>query len=233
VRSSVSKDTLHGIEAVTFDVGGTLIVPHPSVGHIYSRVAAAHAFSRISPAVLNRRFSRAWRGLRSFNHRRAQWSALVDKTFGGLLGLPPSQTFFPQLHKIFAQPSAWRVFEDVLPTLHALRSRGIKLGIISNWDERLRPLLRRLWVVDRFETVTISCEAGAGKPAASIFRTAANELGLEPSRILHVGDSFEMDVAGAQAAGFQALHLRRSKLFVRNQEIRSLSELWTRNRTSG
>src|SRR5882762_4186463 len=86
------------IQAVTFDVGGTLIEPWPSVGHAYAEVAARNGLPGLSPAVLNRRFARAWRALRNFNHRRSEWSTLVDETFRGLAKPLPGKTFFPQLY---------------------------------------------------------------------------------------------------------------------------------------
>ena len=50
-----------GIQAVTFDVGNTLIKPWPSVGHIFAEVAAAHGHGNCSPEELNRRFIEAFR----------------------------------------------------------------------------------------------------------------------------------------------------------------------------
>ncbi len=41
------------IRAVTFDVGGTLIEPWPSVGHVYAEVAARHGVAAIDVATLN------------------------------------------------------------------------------------------------------------------------------------------------------------------------------------
>jgi phosphoglycolate phosphatase-like HAD superfamily hydrolase len=52
---------LKDIKAITFDVGGTLIEPFPSVGHIYAEIAAQHGHGKFSPEELNRRFVRAWK----------------------------------------------------------------------------------------------------------------------------------------------------------------------------
>src|SRR5581483_6684770 len=118
------------IQAVTFDVGGTLIKPWPSVGHVYAGVAARHGM-KVSPAALNRRFAAAWRELTNFNHTREEWAALVDKTFAGQGGGPPGGTFFSELYARFAEPEAWRIFDDALPALEALAALGLDLGIIS------------------------------------------------------------------------------------------------------
>ncbi len=197
------------IKAVTFDVGGTLIEPWPSVGHVYAEVAARHGFKDISPELLNARFRKAWSVGQPFEHSRAAWGRLVDEVFLGICD-PPSGTFFPGLYDRFSEPGAWRILEDVAPTLEALASRGIKLGIISNWDERLRGLLRALELDRYFGIFAISCEIGFPKPSRVIFESAAAELGLPANAILHVGDSLEMDIAGGRAAGFRALQINRS-----------------------
>jgi putative hydrolase of the HAD superfamily len=213
------------IQAVTFDVGGTLIQPWPSVGHVYAEVAARNGLRGLSPALLNRRFARAWRALKNFNHRRSEWSALVDETFRGLANPPPGKTFFPQLYQCFAEPDAWRIFDDVRPALEQLHGRGIRLAVISNWDERLRPLLRRLGLAKFFCTVVVSCDLGHPKPSPLIFRAAARALQLPPQAILHVGDSFVMDVQGARAAGFRALLLNRGRTGGRKQSICRLTDV--------
>jgi putative hydrolase of the HAD superfamily len=213
------------IEAITFDVGGTLIKPWPSVGHVYAEVAANHGVERVSPEVLNHRFGMAWQATKNFNHGRDEWAALVDQTFAGLGDEPPSQTFFPELYDRFTQPGAWHVFEDVVPTLEALAASGTRLGIISNWDERLLPLLERLRLHTYFDAIVVSCDVGFAKPSPVIFEHAAKKLGVAPEFILHVGDSLQHDVTGAASAGFQ------TRLIDRDQEshfpfrIRSLEEL--------
>ena len=222
------------IQAVTFDVGGTLIEPWPSVGQVYADVARSHGVKTISADELNVRFKTIWRASHGFDYTRAGWEELVNQTFRGLLPDCERVGFFPELYERFAEAAAWRVFEDVLPTLDALAPLGIRLGVISNWDERLRPLLRKLGLQDRFESLIVSCEAGYPKPASLIFARAAAAFELPATAILHVGDSFEMDVEGARSAGFRALHLRRDRAETGVDEMRSLAELpaWITNRIS-
>jgi len=210
------------IQAVTFDVGGTLIEPWPSVGHVYAEVAARHVRKNFSPEQLNARFKAAWRNRPGFRHSRNEWNELVTDVFGG----PTSPGFFAELYDRFAEPGAWRVYEDVLPALDLLAARKIRLAIISNWDERLRPLLRKLELERYFEAFSISFEVGSPKPSAIIFEHAAKQLSLRASSILHVGDSPEMDVAGAGAAGFRAVQIRRHGE-ARPGAIHSLAELAT------
>lgn len=197
------------IRAVTFDVGGTLIDPWPSVGQVYAEVAAAHGLTALSPESLNQRFLAAWKGRAPFDYSRQAWLQLVAETFSQSPQQLPS-AFFDALYDRFERPDAWKIYEDVLPVLDTLASRGISLGIISNWDERLKSLLEHLKLSSFFDGIIISCDVGFAKPSPVIFEQALRQLGLPPASVLHVGDSWEEDVQGARAAGLHTLLLDRS-----------------------
>lgn len=211
------------IQAVTFDVGGTLIEPWPSVGHIYAEVAARFGV-RAKPALLNDQFAAAWRAKHGFDYSRAAWLDLVERSFAGIAEPLPNGCF-AAVYERFAEPDAWQVFEDVLPALETLARLGVRLGVISNWDERLEPLLERLGLRRHFEIVVVSCHAGFTKPAAEIFRRAAEQLALAPGLILHVGDSRAEDVEGARFAGLHARLIRRDEPSVAGEQIGSLADL--------
>lgn len=216
---------LHDIQAITFDVGGTLIEPWPSVGQVYATVAEEHGVGDLSPDELNERFVSAWRKLGGHAESKEDWASIVDATFAGLASFPNPASFFESLYERFAEPRSWRVFEDVLPTLEALRVRGVRLGILSNWDDRLRPLLSRLGLAEPFEAVVISCEVRYRKPEPEIFQHAAQALSLPIGAVLHVGDSEEQDAVAARAAGMNAVGIDRSHDAARPSWIRSLTEL--------
>jgi putative hydrolase of the HAD superfamily len=212
------------VRAVTFDVGGTLIAPWPSVGHVYAEIAARHGIE-VAPERLNAQFAKAWRALKQFHHSRDEWFALVTQSFAGLAEKPPEEPMFAEIYERFGEPRAWRIFDDAIPALDELASRGINLGIISNWDERLMPLLHKLDLAKYFQAIIVSCDVAFPKPSPVIFEQAARKLGEAPEFILHVGDSAEHDAAGAAAAGFQMILLDRGLDGTRAGCIRSLEEL--------
>src|SRR5262245_33843189 len=150
------------ISAISLDVGGTLIEPWPSVGHIYASIAERHGY-RVAPEVLNQQFKLEWKALKDFQHGRDQWAALVDASFRGLDVPPPSASFFPDIYEEFTRAKSWHVFPDVVPTLTKLQAEGVRLAVVSNWDERLRPLLAALNLDSFFEVIIISCEVGHSK----------------------------------------------------------------------
>src|SRR6185436_4619282 len=72
------------VRAVTLDVGGTLIQPWPSVGHVYAAVASECGVSGLAPESLNHQFKLAWAARAPFDYSRAAWRELVNRTFAGL-----------------------------------------------------------------------------------------------------------------------------------------------------
>jgi putative hydrolase of the HAD superfamily len=89
-----------------------------------------------------------------------------------------------------------------LAVLASLRSRGLELAVVSNWDIGLAELLERIGAGSLFTAIVTTAEAGADKPEPAVFRLALERVGVEPGRALHVGDEPE-DAAGARAAGMR------------------------------
>ncbi len=198
------------IRAISFDVGGTLIEPWPSVGHVYAEVAARFGIPDASPELLNRQFIAAWKARRGFDYSKGAWRSLVEETFRNATAASPSAECFGAIYDHFATAVPWRIFDDVLPTLDAARRRGLKLAAVSNWDERLHPLLSALRIDVWFDVLISSHDAGITKPAPEIFHRAAAELAVPASSVFHIGDSRTEDYLGATAAGLRALWLDRS-----------------------
>jgi putative hydrolase of the HAD superfamily len=137
----------------------------------------------------------------------------------------PKADSFDELYERFAQPESWSIYEDVLPTIETLIDRGIDLGIISNWDERLRPLLKRLKIDGYFRVIIISQEIGFQKPSDVIFHEAVRKFTCPASCVLHVGDGEMEDMEGARRAGLQSALLRRNGKPRGDNTLTSLSEL--------
>ena len=220
-----AANSLLDVDAVTFDVGNTLITTWPSVGHVYAEIAARHGCANVTPDLLEQRFRSIWPGRLHLAETRSGWEQVVDEVFEGLVATPPSRTFFPEVWQRFAQADVWRIYDDVLPTLDRLAARGLRLAVISNWDERLRDVLRVLALESRFETIVVSCEVGHAKPHPAIFAEATARLQLPPSRILHLGDNIEADVRGAREAGFAALQILRTAALPGPDHLQSMLDL--------
>jgi putative hydrolase of the HAD superfamily len=195
------------IAAVTFDAGGTLLSPNPSVGHWYHYEASHAGLDSPGPAELTARFRLAWKGVHGqtggFDYRRDSWRRLVDAVFGFKVG----ERVFGAIWVRFTDPTAWRVDEGALLCLRTLRDAGLRTAVISNWDERLEPLVKALGLGGEFDFVMASGPFGAHKPDRRIFDAAAGRWSIKPQSLLHVGDSWEHDVLGAVGAGWNAAYL--------------------------
>ena len=90
--------------------------------------------------------------------------------------------------------------EGAVAAVERLRSAGLALACVSDWDIGLEEQLAKIGVDELFDSIVTSAEAGAPKPEPALFEAALGRLGVAPGRALHVGDG-DGDRAGASAAG--------------------------------
>jgi HAD superfamily hydrolase (TIGR01549 family) len=105
-----------------------------------------------------------------------------------------------------------RIPPDFAPGIHntlSLLAQEYRLGIISDTihtqGRGLRHLLQRQGLLQYFSYFVFSDEVGAAKPTTTVFRQAAQGLGIHPSQIAHVGDRESNDVDGPLAVGMRAV----------------------------
>lgn len=100
-------------------------------------------------------------------------------------------------------------FAEVRPALAAAREAGRRLIVVSNWDVSLNEVLDRLGLSQMLDGVVTSAEFGVRKPAPEIFEHALGLAGVAAHEAIHIGDSLAEDVAGARAAGIEAVLIKR------------------------
>jgi putative hydrolase of the HAD superfamily len=208
------------IKAVFFDAAGTLFETREPVGETYARIARAYGVDA-SPNAIETAFRRTFRdalplafgaGRKPEELRRLErewWRGLVAKTFATFGEFTDFEAYFNSLFECFADPARWVADPEALPTLKTLRERGLALGVISNFDYRLYRILDGLGLSRCFDSITISSEAGYAKPSARLFEIVLEQHRLAPGQALHVGDSQQLDLAGASAAGMAAVLINR------------------------
>ncbi|HEY6961698.1 MAG TPA: HAD family hydrolase [Gaiellaceae bacterium] len=191
------------IEAVLFDWNNTL------VGFEWDDelVAVGHraALGRDDPE-----FTERWREAMlgdAWNDNRPYADILRD------LGVEHPDAFIDAEHEV------WRPAHSVLASaqalLDSLRTRGLKTGLVANsWPDPGRVLRRdaqAFGLADRLDTMVFSEELGARKPEAAVFLRACDDLAVDPSATMYVGDNLVTDVQGAANVGMttvQALWFR-------------------------
>lgn len=102
-----------------------------------------------------------------------------------------------------------RAVEPVPGAIEALEWAGERggVGLITNGERSTqRPKLEALGIADHFD-VRVFCDPANGihpKPDPAPFTIAVEDLGVDPTAVLHVGDSLRADVAGANAMGMDS-----------------------------
>jgi HAD superfamily hydrolase (TIGR01509 family) len=124
-----------------------------------------------------------------------------------------------------------RLYDDALPFLRAVRARGLKIAIVSNCSEHPRDLLGSNGVAELADTLVLSYEVGAEKPAAAIFTRALEQLDVPASRAVFINDQPSY-CAGATAVGITAVQIVRGEPDGREPAagttvVRSLTEVAT------
>ena len=200
--------------ALFFDAVGTLLFPEPSALVVYAETAQRFGLS-LSPDDVRTRFVAAYHTeeaadagtdwATSEERERDRWRRIVTDT---LTGVTDPDGSYRRLFDHFARPGAWRVAPDAADVFAALRVRGLRLGLGSNYDERLWSVLAGFPelapVCDR---VLISAAVGVRKPGEGFFRAVAHAADCAVSDVLFVGDDFGNDYEGAIAAGMSAVLL--------------------------
>jgi putative hydrolase of the HAD superfamily len=213
------------IEAIFFDAAGTLIKPARRVGETYAVLARKYGIE-VSVAEIAERFQLCFHSApplafpgapaaRIEDLERAWWNELVRRIFEPWDGFQRFDDYFAELFAYFAQPDAWSLYPEVAETLSALEKRGMVLSVISNFDSRLIGILEGLGAAPWFEHIFVSSRVGYAKPDRQIFHTALERHSLKAGDALHIGDSEEKDLHGANKAGLKGV------LVERNGEINS------------
>jgi putative hydrolase of the HAD superfamily len=206
------------LKTVFFDAAGTLFHLPRGVGWHYREVAGRLG-ADLDEDALSRAFRTAWREMPGRNILREPrpdddkdwWRALVHRVLEHC-AIPEERLdrarYFETLYEEFTQPGVWELFPEVREVLTSLRPH-YRLGLISNFDGRLRPILSHLGLDGWFDPIVISSEAGADKPEAWIFRRAVALAETTSAEALHVGDDPRCDWQGAADAGLHVFRLKR------------------------
>jgi len=227
-------------QAVLFDVGGTLIEARPAVPDVYARTLSRWG-SPVEAWQVAPVFQEVWteltqlhpRGLDRYHHLKGGewewWGEFLRRVLVRLGHPAPWEPVLKELFAAFADPSLWQVFPEVNEALGKLRSSGLRLAVVSNWDSRLPRLLDGLGLAGFFNEVLVSSLEGVEKPGAEIFRRAATRLEVAVEACLHAGDSPLDDYRGAESAGMRAVLVDRAGIFndgyVKVADLRELYDL--------
>jgi putative hydrolase of the HAD superfamily len=142
-----------------------------------------------------------------------QWWDMVEPLFEDALmqcGVDNNRarSLAGQIRHIYPQREYWRLYDDVLPTLQDLSTKGWTHVILSNHIPELSQILTYLQVDAHVARVFNSAETGYEKPHPQAYRTVMEMIGKDATAWM-IGDNINADVRGAEAAGLPAILVRK------------------------
>jgi REG-2-like HAD superfamily hydrolase len=195
-------------KALFLDACGTFLIPSEPVTTVYNRYAEKHGVHQTPQRILQG-FRHAYNAppdprvgcLRYNGDARDFWRRVVFESLG-----TSDDKLFQEIYDYYSLPEAWELPPGLRDSLTRIRGAGVKICVVSNFDRRLRHILRTMDIEDCFDDVVVSCEVGAEKPNPAIFDEACRRVGLDAKEdfIIHVGDDRRNDVWGARDCGITA-----------------------------
>nr|WP_134006874.1 HAD family hydrolase [Streptomyces sp. 846.5] len=209
--------------AVIFDFFGTLTPSTPT------EVWDAHAARSAAPLGIP---ARQWRTTldASFTERVAGSLGDLTATFRTLAQrntIDPSAEALAAAcsARMAAQQELFVLRDDAVPTLTELRSRGLRLGVLSDCSAELAAAWSLLPVAGLVDARVLSCEEGRRKPDPELFHLIARRLGVDPQDCLYIGDGGGDELTGATNCGMRAFMLRADDWAVNDAHARE--DDWT------
>ncbi|MCR4925658.1 MAG: HAD-IA family hydrolase [Clostridiales bacterium] len=176
--------------------------------------------------------------------RKMKIQQMLDNAEGGYL---PREKYFPKMIALWGWENPPEVdtlvyhfnhtfgkyvalFDDVFTVLETLKSRGYKLGIITNGNSVVQNMkLDSAGIRDFFDVILVSGDCPWAKPSREIFDEAAKQIGIENENIVYIGDHPVNDIQGALGADMNAVWMNfgyfKDKCKADVPQIKTLSEL--------
>ena len=217
-------------EVVSLDFGGTIAYEVEEDYVVYCEVLRELGYAANLNAI-REALAKArswWRQEKARSGRIWDRDAYVDfvKRVLRVLGLPDPNALAREMLSILPHRVEFRAYNDVEPAIRELRRKGYRLIVISNISslENLSIYLARTGLKDYFDLLVASGSVGFEKPDPRIFRLASERVGVSPEKMVHVGDDYEADYLGAEAAGLKGVLLDRKGTY-RGKTVRRISKL--------
>jgi HAD superfamily hydrolase (TIGR01549 family) len=203
------------IQAVLFDLDFTLAKPGPDLGpEGYQRMGRRFGLD-LDPSAYKEARAKAVEGLHKhpdFRHDEEIWVAFTERIIRGMGGdSERAHEFAVEMTRAWEQAGNFDLFDDVPAVLDDLRSRGLKLGLVSNTGRDVDEFLAHHNL--RFDAALSSRVHGKVKPHPTIFQAVLDRLGVAPEQAAMVGDSPEDDLEGARALGMNAFLVDREGVY--------------------
>jgi putative hydrolase of the HAD superfamily len=128
------------------------------------------------------------------------------------LGAEPAPALVAELAE--TETAGWvcavTLYPETVPTLSALRERGLLLGLVSNCSAQAGAVLERIGLARQFDAIVLSCEVGVAKPDPAIFEHACQQLQVTPQESMFVADGAFTELDVAKMIGMRAVKIEQA-----------------------
>jgi putative hydrolase of the HAD superfamily len=195
------------MEAVLLDALGTLMTFEPPAPHLRAAIRERHGVD-VTEEVAAAAMKAEIAYYRAHLYAGRDATSLHDLRVRCAAAMAPVLGFDPGVDTLLAA-LRFHAYPDARPALEALRARGLRIVVVSNWDASLHERLEETGLAPLVDSAVASAEIGHAKPDPAIFAQALALAGAPPEAALHAGDSLEADVEGALGAGLRAVLVAR------------------------
>lgn len=216
------------MQVLLLDAGGTLVFPDfRRIADEFAKDGCPVSADALVRAEARARFETDRPEIVAVTDDALRWTRYLE-SLARAAGLPrlPSAAL-ARLKAYHDAHNLWDfVPEDVPGALDLLGGRW-RLGVVSNANGTVRAMFERLGLARHFEVIVDSHEEGVEKPDPRLFKVALERMEAGAAETTYVGDLYHVDVAGARAAGLDAVLLDPLDLHADKpvRRIRSLMEL--------
>lgn len=199
------------IQAVFFDIDNTLY-NYDAMHLIGMKNLEAYAKEKLNlePSFMREHLEKIRKGI--FDRLGTNNCAIHDRLirfqcFLESLGISKPSAAMEMYHAYWGSMlEAMTPEEGVVELIHALKKKGIKLGIGTDLTAYIQyEKLKSLEILDEFDYIVSSEEAGAEKPSKEFFDLCLAKAGCKPEECVFIGDSVKKDVEGAIQAGMHGI----------------------------
>ncbi|WP_292784461.1 HAD family hydrolase [Methylophilus sp. UBA6697] len=182
------------MQAVLFDLDGTLVDTAPDLGYALNLQRERHGLDFLPDATIRPYASHGSRGLLEIG-----------------FGLLPTDAHFEAMRTeyldLYTQVMTRQpvLFDGMAEALQAIEQRGLRWGIVTNKPRRFTmPMVAHMGLDVRAGAVISGDDAPQPKPSPQTLLLACERMNIDPQTVLYIGDA-ERDIQAGQAAGMKTL----------------------------
>jgi HAD superfamily hydrolase (TIGR01549 family) len=186
--------------AVTFDIGGVIYSDD-----VFKR-AVFTALNKLSTGIEQATFDQVYQ-----EHLKSQSGSLRSKLCEHFLGSLEKRDELMQIatqNWLFTPDD---LYQDSKASITALKSAGVKIGIVANQPASVVESLKADQIYDLIDFLGVSAIVGIEKPNPAIFELAISKLATPADQIIHIGNRIDTDVLPAKKLGMKTVWVRRGE----------------------